>query len=601
LNPQAIYVTFVILAALALIISERVRPDLMALIVLLALWIGQIVTPAEAISGFSRSAVITIIGLFIISAGLDRTGVTQLISDRLVRLGAGSETRLIFLCLVSAALLSLIMNNIAAGAVILPAAVNASRRSSVPTSKLLIPVSFGTLLGGMATFFTTANIVVNNTLLDAGLHSLSFLDFAKTGGIVCLVGIAFMMLIGRRLLPVRTPARQASLLTKRTSAQQIEAFYQLKERLWEAVVLPTSPLVGKSIRDSEIGATLGVTIIAILHGHEANLKPSPDDMIAANDILLITGREERVLRLKEKLLDIGRGGRDSFQRPGVALVEAIVAPHSSVEGRTLKELNFRKKYGMTAVALWREGRSWRTDVGLFELKFGDSLLMVGPPDKIPELQAEADFMILEGETAPVTPKPTRRWTAILITAFVLGLSIFGDSAIIPVAMLLGAVLMVLANCLTMDDGYRAVEWKAVFLIAGMLPISTAMIKTGLALFLGQGLTNLLGPVGPLAVLAGIYIMTVLFVQVMSGQVAAVVIAPIAISAAQQIGISPQAAALVVAIGCSTAFLTPIAHPVNVLMIGPGGYKFSDFFRVGWALTLVCLVALLITLPLFWRV
>lgn len=573
----------------------------MALIVLLALWIGQIVTPAEAISGFSRPAVITIIGLFIISAGLDRMGVTQLIADRLVRLGAGSEVRLIFVCLVSGAFLSLFMSTIAAGAVILPAVVIASRETKVPASKLLIPVSFGTLLGGMATFFTTANIVVNSTLHDAGLHDLSFLDFAKTGGIVCLAGIVFMMLIGRRWLPIRTPARQASLLTKRTSPQQIESFYQLKERLWEAVVRPESPLVGKTIRESEIGARLGVTVIAIWHGHEANLKPSPDDLIAAHDILLITGREERVLRLKEKVLDIGRGGRDSFQRPGVALVEAIVAPHSSVEGRTLKELNFRKKYGMTAVALWREGRSWRTDVGLFELKFGDSLLMVGPPDKIPELQAEADFMILEGETATVTTKPAQRWTAILITVFVLGLSIFGDSAIIPVAILLGAVLMVLTNCLTMDDGYRAVEWKAVFLIAGMLPISTAMIKTGLAQQLGQWLIATLGPIGPLAVLTGIYVMTVLFVQVMSGQVTAVVIAPIGISAAQQMGISPHAAALVVAIGCSTAFLTPIAHPVNVLMIGPGGYHFKDFFRIGWALTLVCLVALLVALPLFWRV
>src|SRR5262245_58722200 len=241
------YVAAVIIIALALIITERLRADLVALVVLLALGAGGVVSTQEALSGFSRSAVITILGLFVITAALDRTGFTRIMADHLLRIGGGSETRMVFLFTTGAAVLSLFMNNIAAGAVLLPAAINVSRRTQIPASKLLMPLSFGTLLGGMATYFTTANILVSTTLRDLGQEPLRVFDFTPTGGIIAVVGIIYMIAIGRRLLPLRTPVEQYA--PPRQSKQDLEAVYALQERLWEAEVLPNSPLAGKTLTE----------------------------------------------------------------------------------------------------------------------------------------------------------------------------------------------------------------------------------------------------------------------------------------------------------------------------------------------------------------
>lgn len=603
MTGQEIFLTILIIVALLLIVTEKLRADIVALIVMLSLTAAGTVRPEQALSGFSRSAVITIMGLFIITSALDKTGVTQVLAERLIRLSGKSEARMIFVFMMSGATLSLVMNNIAAGAVLLPAAISVSRRTGIPPSKILIPVSFGTLLGGMATFFTTANIIVSTTLRDSGFTPLGVFDFTPTGGVILLAGIAYMMLIGRRLLPVRTPI--SSQMPIRSSPEQVQRFYQLEDRLWEAVVLPGSPVAGQTLSEAAIGAKLGVTVVAIWHNHAANLSPTPTDVIHANDILLIAGREDRVSQLTNESIRIGRNSNGSFhadrRKARVSLFEVIVAPHSQVEGRTIKDLNFRKKYGLTAVALWRDGRSYRTDVGNFQLRFGDAILLVGPADQINVLRREPDFIVLESDESMPPVDPWKAWMAFGITALVLALAALNLIPNIAIAMMFGALLMVLTGCLTMDESYRAIEWRAIFLIAGMLPISIAMTETGLAQRLGETLVNVLGGAGPLAVLGGIYVLTVLLGQIMSGQVTALVLAPIAISAAQQMGTSPQAAGIAVAIGCSTSFLTPIAHPVNVLMMGPGGYNFGDFFKVGWGLALVCFIALMIALPLFWPI
>jgi di/tricarboxylate transporter len=605
-TPPQIYLAAIIVIALGLIATNRLRADLVALILLLAVAIPTfdgkpIVSSQEAISGFSRESVITIIGLFMITSALERAGVSRLMADYLLRMGAGSEARLVFLFTTGAALLSLFMNNIAAGAVLLPTAVNVTRRSQIPPSRLLMPMAFGTLLGGMATYFTTANILVSNTLRERQLTPLGILDFTPTGGIVAIAGIVFMIVIGRRLLPVRAPAAQYAPNSRTTA--ELEKVYELEERLWEAQVLPNSPLAGATLGTSAIGQRLGVTVVGIRRGNHAILNPAPDESLKRDDILLVAGREDRVSQLAAQGLKIertsdGRTGISKIPRHGVSLAEVIVAPHSRVEDQSLKDLNFRQKFGLTAVALWRDGRSYRTDVGDFKLQFGDALLMFGPPDRINILRSEPDFIVLGGMESRVLDR-RRAALAVSITTLVLAIAATGLMSI-AAAMILGIVLMALTGCIALDEGYRAVEWRAIFLIAGMLPVSIAMRNTQLADLLGQTLVNTLRPLGPLGVIGGLYLFTVLVSQVMSGQVTALVLAPIAISAALQINTSPQAAGLAVAIGCSTSFLTPIAHPVNVLMMGPGGYTFGDFVKVGWGLTLVCFVALLIALPLFWK-
>jgi di/tricarboxylate transporter len=349
-----------------------------------------------------------------------------------------------------------------------------------------------------------------------------------------------------------------------------------------------------------IGARLGVTVVAIWHGREAKIPPAPTDVIAAGDILLVLGREERVRQLEQQRTTIGRYG---YHRPAgsdlsVHLTEVVIAPRSPAIGQTLKELRFRTKFGLTTVALWREGRSYRTDVGDFPLQAGDAVLMVGAPGRIALFAEEPGYIVLSG-AQPTTHAPRKAIWAVAITALVLLLSATGLAPTAE-AMLAGAAALVLTGCINMEEAYRAIEWRVVVLIAGMLPIGTALVETGLAARIGQAFTVELASAGPLALIAGLYLFAIVLAQLVGGQVTALIVGPIAVSAAVQLGVNPSAVGVAVAIGCSAAFLTPIAHPVNVLMMGPGGYTFNDFLRVGLGMTIVGFLTLLVVMPLFWQ-
>ncbi len=595
---------------LGLALFNRIRADVAALLIAIGLGTAQFAglsilgpanTPANAsraVSGFGQPVVITLLSLFIITRCLDKTGVTRWIALRLLRLGGKSERRLIVLFTVTAALLSLFMNNLAAGALLLPSAMDAARRSGIKPSKLLIPIAYGTLLGGAATYFTTANIIVSGLLATANPPQapLNLLDFTPTGGLMALAGITYIALLGRRLLPDRVPLTQ---VVPRPTGSELESAYHLTERLWEARVQPNSALIGKTLAASGIGESLGVAVVAIWHGRQAILSPASDQTVQADDILLIAGREERVSQLSSAGLKIGRESDSSpISARGVALIEVLPAPHSHAEGKTLKELEFRKKYGLTAVALWRGGQSYRTDVANFKMQLGDSFLMVGQRDKLRDLKNTPDFIVLEPDTSDQPIDRPKVALAVGITALAIITSIIGLPTYL--AMLSAALLAVVGGLLTMEEAYRTVEWQAIFLVAGMYSVSLAMTQTGLADAIGSGLIGVVAPFGALGLAAACYWMTALLTQVMGGQVTALVTGPIAISAALVLHTNPQALAVVTAIGCSASFLTPIAHPVNVLMIGPANYKFSDFFRLGFGLTLVCFVMLMIGLPLFWH-
>jgi di/tricarboxylate transporter len=595
--PGEIELLLIVGAALALIIGSRLPPDLVAVLVLVALALSGLLPPDQALAGFSRPAVLTIVGLFVITATLERTGVVQWLADRLARLSGTHEPRMIAVFMGAGALLSLIMNNIAAGAVLLPAAVQVARRAGVRESRVLMPLAFGTLVGGMATLFTTANIIISGSLQAQGLPGLTMRDFLVSGGPMAVAGMLYMLLVGRHLLPNRESVGRA-LLVRRDLTQT----YQLAERLWEVRVLPNSPLAHQALAASVIGARLGATVVGIWRGREARIPPAPTDVIAPHDILLVLGREERVRQLEAQGTTIGRFGYHRNNSPdlSVHLTEVVIAPRSPAIGQTLKQLRFRTKFGMTTVALWREGRSYRTDVGDFPLQAGDALLMVGAPGRIRLLAAEPGYIVLDQpQEAPALLAQKAGW-AVLITVVALALAA-GNIVPTAIAMLAGAAALVLTGCLSMEEAYRAVEWRVVVLIAGMLPIGTALVDTGLAAQIGRAFTAGLAPSGPLALIAGLYLFTVLVTQLVGGQVAALIVGPIAVSAAVSLGVNPTAVGVAVAMGCSAAFLTPIAHPVNVLMMGPGSYTFNDFVRVGLGMTLVCFVTLLLTMPLVWGI
>lgn len=598
-TPSEIIVIVIMLAALILLLSNRLRPDIIGLLVLLALSFTGVVTSEEAFSGFSSEAVIVILGLFILTRGLEDTGVVQRVADRLREVGRGSEMRLVVLVMSTGALLSLFMSTIAAGAVLLPAAVQAGRDSNVRASKLLIPLAFGTLAGGMATYFTGAHIIVSSILNDQTTYTLNMLDFILTGGLIALVALLYMTLFGHRLLPDHETVGQK--IGSRALSRNLFETYQLEERLWEFKVPDESRLGGTSLKDSLIGQALGLTVVAIWRGQHAILSPSPEQTISVGDYLLILGREDRIQELSDWGLTLGRENNGNLHHEyAVDLTEVVIPPRASVIGKTLTELNFRAKFGLTTVALWRGGRSYRTDVGKFPLQVGDALLMVGPVRKILQLANERDYMVMQSSHAARPPNPQKARWAIGITVVALFAAISG---LVPTseAMMAGAVAMALVGCISMDEAYRSVEWRALFLIAGMLPLSIAMVNTGLADRLGAGLTALLAPHGDLALIGGLCLVTIVLGQIVGAQVVALIIAPIAISAALQVGIDPKAMAVAIAIATSAAFLTPIAHPVNVLMMGPGGYVPSDYFKVGIWMVLLTFVTLMIGMVLFWGI
>ncbi len=599
----------VVAVPFTLVSLNRLRIDIGALLIAIILGglqffglgvLGPANTPdaaVNAIAGLGQPVVVTLLSLFIITRCLDATGVTQFIARRLLAVGGKSEVRLIFLFTLTTALLSLVMNNLAAGALLLPSAIEASRRTGIKPSKLLIPVAYGSLLGGSATYFTTANIIVSNLLLTARPPQapLNILDFTPAGGLLALAGIAFLAIAGKRLLPDRQPSTEQQM-ARRTSSELAEV-YQLGERLWEVLIPASSALVGMPLNQSGIGDRLGLAVAAIWRGRQAIFAPPPDLKINTGDILLTVGREERVNQLAEQGARIGRDTDGHINSRGVSFVEVILSPHSQAEGQTLRDLDFRKHYGFTAVALLRGRRSYRTDVGTFNLIQGDSILMVGSRDRLKNLQSDPDFIVLEPDTSDQPLQTKRAIAAIVIFLVAIGAAVLGFP--VYLATLAGAILMILMRLLSMEEAYHTMEWRAIFLIAGMYTVSIAMVQTGLASLIGGEVIRLVRPFGPLGLAAGSYLLTAALTQVMGGQVTALVTGPIAISAAISMHTSPQAMAVAAAIGCSASFLTPIAHPVNILMLAPGNYRFGDFFRVGWLLTIICFVALMVGMALFW--
>lgn len=596
LTPDEVLLASVVLGTLILIISNRLSPDVVAILVLLTLGMTGLVTSQQSLSGFSSPVVITLIGLFIITQALEDTGVIQWIARRINNMGGGSEVRLVLLFMAAGALLSLVMNNVAAGAVLLPAAVRVGHISNVRLSKLLIPMSFGTLVGGMATYLTTANIILSGLLHEQGLDGLGMTDFIPTGGLIVIAGLVYMLLVGRHLLPER------DTLTQNMIQANLQQTYQLDERMWEVQVLPESRLAHTTLGRSLIGEQLGLTVLAIWRGRRAIFSPEPTERIYPNDYLLVLGRQERM----EMLLGWGT----VLCRPepktnhkhdySVDFTEVVIPPRSSAIGQTLTQLKHRSQFGLTAVALWREGRSYRTDVGKMPLQVGDALLMVGPPNRVKHLAEDRNYLVPSSGYSSMPLRPHKALPALIITVVTLLVAIL-DVLPLPEVMLTGAIALVILGCLSMEEAYQAVEWRVIFLVAGILPLSIAMTETGLASRIGVWVVNLLDGATPLALIAGMFLLTTIITQVIGGQVTGLVVGPIAITAALQLGTSPQAMAVAVAIGCSTAFLTPIAHPVNILMMGPGGYSFGDFFKVGVGMTIVTLITLLVGMAVFWQI
>jgi len=590
MTPQIALTLGIIVAALVIFATEKLRVDVVALLVLITVGLTGLVGPKEVFSGFSNSAVITVWAVYIVSGGLFNTGVADYMGRFILHLSGTSEVRLIAVIMIVCGSMSAFMNNVGATAMLLPAVVSISWQTKIPVSKLLIPLSFSSLLGGGLTLIgTPANILATNIITDHGLPTFGFFDFAPVGLAVFAAGVLYMIFVGRHLLPVRQPP-----IDKKISNQ-------LRSYIFEAQVLADGELAGVSLLESRLGADYDLTVVGIVRKKKIKKVLHRNTIIKTGDILLIEGSVDKVMIAKDELglmvltekqeeLDVLDTGEDDD------VLEATLAPRSSMVGRSLQSLQFRDRFGFTVLAVQREGEIITKRLRSIKLKFGDNLLLQGPRDRIPALQQGNDFLVLEAINIPKNVKH-KMPIAIGILVSVIGLVIFAHLEI-SLAMVMGAVAMVLTGCLSIEEAHESIDWRTVFLVAGMLPLGIAMESTGAARFIADLMLNALDGLGPLAALAGVYLLAALVTQPMSNAAAMVLVVPIAIDTAHSLGANHLAFVLAVVVGGVTSFLTPVGHKANVLVFGPGGYKFFDYARVGVLLTLVIFTVTMIVLPIF---
>lgn len=591
-----ITVTFILLGiATLLLVANILRPDIVALMLLLSLGLSGILTPQEAFSGFSRSAVVIMFSAFVLAEGLRRSGITEHVGAFIVRLFGKGERRLIFGVMTAAATLSLFMNNIAAASLLFPALSGVARRSKVSPARLLMPLAFATIMGGMATLLTTTNIVVSGLLRDVGLTGFGLLDFAAIGLPIAVTGIIFMAVFGYKFLPSQSPAQKIS---EDVEFSELLNTYQLNERFVRGRIPKRGFLDGKTLGSSCLREKYHLNVLAV-HRGKLTLPIETKTALRGGDVLLIVGRpEDTVPETLQDVLEIlpsGTWQADYLSIPDLTLIETAIAPRSTLAGQTLQEIHFEQKYNAKVLAIWRQGRSIRTRLSDLPLQFGDGLLLQGTFKSLDLLRTEPGLIVL-AEPAQSKRITTRSWVSALIMVITLGLAVIFPTLIGEI-MLTGAVGMVLIGTLTMDHAYRAVEWRSLFLVAGMLPVGVALTKTGGASLLANAILSGVAGREPFALLTILVLLTVLLTQIINGVAAVTILAPIGISAAQKLGVEPRAVALAIALASSMAFMTPLGHSVNVMVMGAGGYSFRDYARVGIPLTILLVLILLILLPI----
>ena len=596
----SILTVFLILGAtIALFVSDRVRLDLVALLSLLALTLTGSITPAQAAGAFGDPLVIIIAALFVVSGGLFRTGVAARVGRLLGRLAGRDEVRLIALTMLAVALLSSFMSSTGAVAVMLPVVVALAWDAGISPSKLLMPLSLGSLFGGMLTLIgTPPNLVVSQQLKSAGLEPFNFFAFTPPGLAVLAVGLAFMLVIGRRLLPSRAPASQGGRdAAEELSTRELADIYGLPGQLVHLRVRDDSPLAGRCLRDADLRARYAVSVLAIrTAGGEASRPMVPETCFEGGDELFVQGSAAAVREMAagEALEPVD--GRSLL--PGnLGLVEVLLTPRSRLIGQTLRELRFRERFRVTVAGIQRVGRAVEGDLADVRLRFGDTLLVKGPWSHIDLLQGQQrDFVVVSHPPKREHPDPSERRAPIAIL-ILLGMLVVMTTGVLPTftAVLLAAVAMVATGCLGMEEAYRSVNWQSVVLIAAMLPMATALEASGGMQLIVDGLTSL-GGSGPLLMMAVLFVVTSLLSQVMSNTATTVLLAPIAFQAAVALGTSPHALLMAVAIAASTAFSTPIASPTNTIVLSAGAYRFGDYVKVGVPLQLLTLVVTLLVVP-----
>lgn len=602
MNGDALIVFVILAITVALFMSERLRLDVVALLALLALLLTGILTPAEGLAGFSNSAVIVIAALFVVGQAMFRTGLAERFGNALARVAGAGRARLTAVLMLGTGLLSAFVSTTGTVALMLPVAASLARGARISPSLLLMPLSVAALLGGLLTLIATPpNIIVSEALAGAGVEPFRLFDFTPIGLVLLAAGIAVLVPFAGRLLPARAPVDRpaGSDPVATVAGAELVKGYEIGE-IARVRVHGDSPLVGRSVVDAALKQRYGVTVVAVRRrqargGRMTRLPRTSQVSLHGGDELELHGDAEAVERLcREQGLEVtGRRGT-----PDAVLAEVLLTPRSRLIGRTLADLRFRSRYGVNVLSLRRRAQAVEGDIATLPLEFADTLLVSGSPERIDLLRGETGDFVVVAQTKELVGRGPMSRHEVATLAVLVGMLLLLAFDVVPsvVAVLLAAMALVLTGSVDMEGAYRAISWQSVVLIGAMLPMATALEKTGGI----ETVISLLRPFaagGPLALLVGVFLLTAALGMFISNTATAVLVAPVALGAALELGVSPRPLLMTVAIAASTSFATPVATPANLLVIGPGDYRFGDFLRVGLLIQGLVLLLTVVLVPL----
>jgi di/tricarboxylate transporter len=583
---QIAIVLGLLVVAITLFSTEKLSVDVVTLLLLMVLTMAGILTPTEAFAGFSSDIIVILASIFVISGALQKSGIMDAIGARLHAIARGSTNRLLLIMMLLIGSISSFMNNTTATAIFVAPIMGVAKRAGVAASKLLMPLAYASILGGTCTLIgTSTNVAVSGYIARSGMQPLSLFEITPVGLLILAVGILYMVVIGQRLLPDHTD-------------ESFTEEFAIREYLSEIIVPPDSPLTGQIIFHSDL-SNLGFRILEVLRGDKRFI-PDARTVVEPGDILLVEGKVEDLMKVKETAgIDIRHEGKlaaSYLQTDEIRIVEALITPQSDLIGRTLKEVNFRARYGMTALAIYRHGQSLLDKIGHIPLRMGDLLLIQVPAERLDYLRRHPDLWILEEISPSLYQKSKGLYTASFFAAAI----IVGGLGLLPLSIsFLGAALLaILFRAITIEEAYDFIDWRLIILIGGMTAFGVAMDKTGTAEFLAKWIVGGLEPFGVTAILAGLFVLTILLTQPMSNAAAALVVLPVAIETAQSLGADERSFAIAIMLAASISFIAPF-EPACILVYGPGKYKFMDFMKTGILLTVILMLVILFVIPIFW--
>ncbi len=584
------FVFLLVLTTVLLFVTEKLPVDLVALIVMATLLVSGIISLEEGISGFSNTATVTVAAMFVISAGLFKTGALKVISSNLERIGRHSFWVALIAMMLVVGVISAFVNNTATVAIFMPIVLRVAREANVSPSKLLMPLSFASIFGGACTLIgTSTNILVNSIAERDGIGSFGMFEFTPIGLMIFVVGMIYMVLIGVPMIP------------SKGTGEDLTDKFGMGDYLTEIILLQKAKSVGKTLKDSPLVRDMDIDILEVFRGGRRLPMPSHEVILQEYDVLRVRANVRKIREIQERegiVIKSGLKWRDKdLESEHAILVEAVIAPHSMLDGKSLEDIGFRDRFGASPLAIRHSGAVRHEKLETTVLRGGDALLIEVKRDHLIQLKKHPAFVFI----SEVEQAIFRKRKVLPALAVVSGVVITSALGIFPIVVsaIVGAIILILSGCLTLEEAYESIDWKVIFLLAGLLTLGIALEKSGAAALVAKTMIDYIGPWGPLALLSAFFFITSILTEAMSNNASAALLAPIAIVAAESQGLSARPFLMAVMFGASLSFMTPVGYQTNTLIYGPGQYRFSDFLRVGTPLNIIFWLLCTWFIPKLW--